>query len=625
MLRSICKINCEDGAKGTGFFCKVPFPDTYNLLPILMTNNHVLNQNQIEISKNINITLNNEQKEYTIKIDNKRKVYTLNKPYDVTFIEIKKDDGLNINIFLEIDNQIFEANPNQIYAQKTIYLIHYPKGEELKYSLGVIKDIKSNNIYHFCHSENGSSGGPLINLNNFKVIGIHKGSNTNNQNIGTLLKVPIVKFINNNYSDNINEKNIITNIIVNNRANMNLINDEIIIEYNISFMSKLIVPFSLSFLLLDVAAPSISPNKIKIFGDNFVKNNKNVCKLFINEEEYELCSYLDKKEIKSNGDTFKIILKGINNSKDLSGMFEDCSSLLSLPDISNWNTSEVTNMSNMFSYCRSLISLPNISHWEISNVTDMNKIFFFCSSLKSLPDISIWNTSNVTDMSEMFSYCLSLKTLPDISNWNTSRVTDMNKMFYYCSSLISLPDISNWNTNSVIDIGDIFNSCSALISLPDISKWNTIKVDNMKGIFDNCCSLTSLPDISKWNTSNVTDMSNIFSNCYKLRYLPDLSKWDTKNVNYMNSMFNNCSNLSFLPDISNWNTSKIKDISYIFNKCSSLIILPDIMKWKLNPEKINCKYMFHKCDKLCYSKLSNELVEFIQKNKKSGLFGLFSN
>ena len=36
-------------------------------------------------------------------------------------------------------------------------------------------------------------------------------------------------------------------------------------------------------------------------------------------------------------------------------MFRGCSSLSSLPDISKWNTSNVTNMSNMFSGCSNII------------------------------------------------------------------------------------------------------------------------------------------------------------------------------------------------------------------------------------------------------------------------------
>ena len=37
-----------------------------------------------------------------------------------------------------------------------------------------------------------------------------------------------------------------------------------------------------------------------------------------------------------------------------------------------------------------------------SNISDMHKMFYECKSLISLPDLSIWNTSNVTNMYSMF-------------------------------------------------------------------------------------------------------------------------------------------------------------------------------------------------------------------------------
>ena len=36
MKNCICKIRTENGQKGTGFFCKIPFPDFEHLLPILL-------------------------------------------------------------------------------------------------------------------------------------------------------------------------------------------------------------------------------------------------------------------------------------------------------------------------------------------------------------------------------------------------------------------------------------------------------------------------------------------------------------------------------------------------------------------------------------------------------------
>ena len=59
----------------------------------------------------------------------------------------------------------------------------------------------------------------------------------------------------------------------------------------------------------------------------------------------------------------------------------------------------------------------------------MSHMFYNCSSLSSFPDISNWDTSNVTNMSEMFDKCLSLSSLPDISKWNTSNVYNMSYMF----------------------------------------------------------------------------------------------------------------------------------------------------------------------------------------------------
>ena len=52
----------------------------------------------------------------------------------------------------------------------------------------------------------------------------------------------------------------------------------------------------------------------------------------------------------------------------------------------------------------------------------MDFIFSNCERLLSLPEISKWNTNNVIHMKNMFYSCESLLTLPDISKWNTNSV-----------------------------------------------------------------------------------------------------------------------------------------------------------------------------------------------------------
>ena len=96
---------------------------------------------------------------------------------------------------------------------------------------------------------------------------------------------------------------------------------------------------------------------IKLFGSDFVRNNKNICKMIINNKEYEI---REKYYINNNNDDkLNIKLKGINNVTDMSSMFSGCSSLSSLPDISKWNTDNVTNMSYMFDFCNSSFIIPN--------------------------------------------------------------------------------------------------------------------------------------------------------------------------------------------------------------------------------------------------------------------------
>ena len=176
-------------------------------------------------------------------------------------------------------------------------------------------------------------------------------------------------------------------------------------------------------------------DNINIFGSEFVKNNKNNCKMIIDNKEYDL---EEKFNIKNcNNNILNIKLKGIDNITNMSYMFKWCSSLSSLPDISKWNTDNVTNMSYMFYGCESLISLPDISKWNTSNVNDMSYMFRECKSLISLPDISKWNIYKVTMSHDMFSGCTSLISLPNISKWNTSN-NNIENMFNDClNSLIN--------------------------------------------------------------------------------------------------------------------------------------------------------------------------------------------
>ena len=69
---------------------------------------------------------------------------------------------------------------------------------------------------------------------------------------------------------------------------------------------------------------------------------------------------------------------------------------------------------------------------------NVNSKFLF-SQLGNVTTINITNldTSNVTNMNSMFYNCTSLTSL-DVTNFDTSNVTDMEFMFYNCNSLTNL-------------------------------------------------------------------------------------------------------------------------------------------------------------------------------------------
>ena len=191
-------------------------------------------------------------------------------------------------------------------------------------------------------------------------------------------------------------------------------------------------------------------NEVRLFGDDFVENNKAKCYIVNNGKKYPLKNYFSGNSKSKN---IVIHLIEINKITKLQRMFEGCSSLESLPDISKWNTNNVTNMSYLFYNCSSLESLPDISKWNTYNVENMSYLFYNCSSLKSLPDISKWKMYNIYSIEGIFEECCDLTNIPDISNWfkndqkmNNKLLLIIKKIFYNCALLSICPifQCGNW-------------------------------------------------------------------------------------------------------------------------------------------------------------------------------------
>ena len=90
----------------------------------------------------------------------------------------------------------------------------------------------------------------------------------------------------------------------------------------------------------------------------------------------------------------------INKSTCINGIFAECYSLKSLPDISKWFSD-----TDSFNYSSQRIKFHILHDHQQSELKDglnFSFIFYNCSSLESLPDISNWNTKKVINMHGMF-------------------------------------------------------------------------------------------------------------------------------------------------------------------------------------------------------------------------------
>jgi len=491
--KSICEIKIKMNSiknkfiSGNGFFCKIPFPNENNKLPVLITNYNSFENSILMNNGKIKFSLNKNKINREILIDNNRKFY-LDESNNSAIIEIKESDNLDIHLFLDLDERIFGNTINAIMNKEPIYLIYNSQGKNVKYSFGEINYINNlENVIFSCPIESESLGCPVISLKTYKIIGIQNSIDKSHQKyyIGKKFRFLIENFYKNKG--------------VNNHP------DEILLKYKIN----------------------TNTNKIRILGNKFVENNKEILKISISEKKQELREFFEIKNFELNeNNILEIKLTGVNKISNASWMFCGCTELLSLSDISKWNSKDIINMGHMFEGCKNLKNINELLLLNTNKVKDMSYMFYECTSLESLNFSGRWDMNNVENISYMFYKCISLKSLKYISKWKTGKVTNMSYLFAGCSSLLYLPDISNWNTDNVTDMSYMFFKCSSLSYLPDISKWKTGNVGTLKNMFTGCLSLTSFPDISNWNINKVINVKNIFAGCLSLSVLPNITNLD---------------------------------------------------------------------------------------------------
>lgn len=336
-----------------------------------------------------------------------------------------------------------------------------------------------------------------------------------------------------------------------------------------------------------------------------------------------------------NADTFELDLTNWDTSKvtNMSSMFYNAgwsATSWSLNGLNDWDTTSVTDMSGMFAMERWLdyvnfiergqkaeIYNLDLSDWDTSNVTNMSRMFDSAghSSQTFELNLSNWNTSKVVSMSNMLEsagFLSNTFSLIGLSGWNTSNVINMSRMFGAIGGYAptwSIGNLSNWVTSNVIDMTSMFSSAGRFATtwnIGNIGNWDVSNVTKMTNMFD-CAGYSADVfelDLSGWNHSKVTNMNRMF---YQAGYNADivelnLDSWDTSKVTQMDYMFTDFGKNSstFVLNVSNWNTSRVTDMGSMFARAgysATTWSIGDISSWDTS----NVIYMSNMFDYAGYS------------------------
>lgn len=242
-----------------------------------------------------------------------------------------------------------------------------------------------------------------------------------------------------------------------------------------------------------------------------------------------------------------------HNVKNMSSMFYRYSGPDFQYDLSNWDTSKVSDMSFMFSFANVKYD-QNVVKLNTSSVSDLSGMFEnFDGELYNIP---MMDTSNATDMSHMFSM-IDLKNALDLSGLKTGRVWNMSSMFSgtsgpvigingFDTSSMSMSfamfqdsglrnpdgtsidlDLSRWDVRNLVEADKMFTS--ATYGSINMSGWQLESIQNGGILNTNLSSpITTINgglNVSGWKIGGGADALNNFMFLVKVGSIRGLDSW----------------------------------------------------------------------------------------------------
>ena len=209
-------------------------------------------------------------------------------------------------------------------------------------------------------------------------------------------------------------------------------------------------------------------------------------------------------------------------------LFAGCNKITNI-DFYHFTPNNILYMSNMFQDCTSLNSIINLS---IKSTTDFSYMFFNCTQLNNIQNFQILNDENsLFNMEYMFAYCTELQSIYINIKNEKNYVEKMNSIFENCTQLKDITFNEKLYIDNITNMSFMFSGCNALDSLNlsnlFIHEKNIAnKLVDMSSMFSDCISLKNLNfDILKKLKPN--DMSSMFYDCLNITYL-NISGFETE-------------------------------------------------------------------------------------------------
>ena len=239
-----------------------------------------------------------------------------------------------------------------------------------------------------------------------------------------------------------------------------------------------------------------------IFGEKFVRNNKNNIKIVIDGNQTDLSNWWD---FKSGENIITILIKN-----------------------------KLRNLSHMFHSCKCLKDISELKFLDVKDITDFSYMFDGCSSLSNIQSLQNWDVSNGKNFSNMFRECSKLTDITSLFNWDVSRCTNFEGIFFGCSLLTNIKPLQKWNVSNCINFQDMFYRCSSLYNIKPLKFWNVSKGINFKSMFTKCVSLSDIKPIQNWNVANGNNFQHMFYDCSSFLDIEPLKIWNVPEEELVN-------------------------------------------------------------------------------------------